>query len=509
MERRRNVVAAGVLIVEFCCVWQTQVRAQLPCESAKVEASDGERSDNFGTAVALSGDRLVVGADDNERQGAAYVYDWDGVQWNESAKLVASDGQYDDHFGYAVALLGDRIAVGSPFGGRRYTGAVYVFERRRERWVEIAKLIPDDNRTGGYYMGQSLALSEDRVFAGASGDDDLGSNAGAVYVFRLNEGQWSQEAKLTASDGARVADFGETLAHFENRLVIGAPYDDGMGEDSGAAYVFEWDGSAWVERVKLQAENGSEFDRAGESLAMSNDRILMGAPGTSTSHVFRKEADTWIHEATLAAADGHPYLGRSAAFVGDRILLGSSLEWGQLSDTGNIYVFARQNEEWIQETVIPSREDSRFGSALCAFGGDVLIGDPKAANWKGVACLFTFAGADCNGNDLPDSCDLYSGSSDDSNANGVPDECEPGCGRIAKASCKDRNGVNQLKVILTDGVEGDSFTVTLTDGSKESGTINSRGKGKARFNNRPLGDAGTATAEWGCGAEDEKAYSCP
>ncbi|MCC7291115.1 MAG: hypothetical protein IT449_03520 [Phycisphaerales bacterium] len=81
--------------------------------------------------------------------------------------------------------------------------------------------------------------------------------------------------------------------------------------------------------------------------------------------------------------------------------------------------------------------------------------------------------------------------------------------QIKKARCEDRTGANLLKVILVGGLAGDTFTVRLTDGSSKSGLINSRGKGKAKFTNRPAGDAGTVTAEWGCGAVDERTYSCP
>ncbi|GIK17660.1 MAG: hypothetical protein BroJett003_26240 [Planctomycetota bacterium] len=84
-----------------------------------------------------------------------------------------------------------------------------------------------------------------------------------------------------------------------------------------------------------------------------------------------------------------------------------------------------------------------------------------------------------------------------------------GTERVAKTTCKDRNGANQLKVILAGGREGDTFTVTLTDDSSSSGTVNRRGKGKAKFNNRPPADSGDATASWGCGASDAKSYSCP
>ncbi len=88
------------------------------------------------------------------------------------------------------------------------------------------------------------------------------------------------------------------------------------------------------------------------------------------------------------------------------------------------------------------------------------------------------------------------------------DTCS-GQGNIKKAACKDRNGANRLKVILVNGLAGDTFTVTLTDGSAQAGTLSDRGKGKAKFNNRPPGDTGQATAEWGSGARDSADYTCP
>lgn len=90
---------------------------------------------------------------------------------------------------------------------------------------------------------------------------------------------------------------------------------------------------------------------------------------------------------------------------------------------------------------------------------------------------------------------------------------DPGCTgeeRVKKASCKDRNGENQLKVILVGGRPGDTFTVMLSsDGASRSGTINNRGKGKAKFNNRPPSDSGAASVEWACGAASQKEYTCP
>lgn len=92
---------------------------------------------------------------------------------------------------------------------------------------------------------------------------------------------------------------------------------------------------------------------------------------------------------------------------------------------------------------------------------------------------------------------------------GASDDGCTGGEKVKKASCRDRNGSNQLTVLLVQGRPGDTFTVTLADNTSKSGNINNRGKGKAKFNDRPAAEAGTASAEWGCGAIDSKDYTCP
>jgi hypothetical protein len=120
----------------------------------KLLASDGGADDYFGRAVAVSGDTAILGAprkDDNgSDSGAAYVFRFDGASWVEEAKLLASDGEPGDQFGTAVAVCGDTVAVS------------------------------------------------------AVADDDNGTAAGAVYVFRHDGFNWIKEAKLLASDGAAV-----------------------------------------------------------------------------------------------------------------------------------------------------------------------------------------------------------------------------------------------------------------------------------------------------------------
>lgn len=132
------------------------------------------------------------------------------------------------------------------------------------------------------------------------------------------------------------------------------------------------------------------------------------------------------------------------------------------------------------------------GGHMFSSGGSYVLGATIGQPDAGAAMAggaYTLAGG------------FWPGASDEGCTNGE---------KVKKAGCKLANdGTRQLKVSLVGGKVGDGFTVTLTDGSSKSGTINSKGKGKATFKNRPAADSGTATAEWDCGATDSKNYTCP
>ena len=176
--------------------WQA-IEAQLPAapqswpaaggaiEQAKLMASDAQASDYFGYSVAVAGDTVVVGARDEDSEGlnagAAYVFVRNGTTWNEQDKLVASDAEANDYFGGSVAISGDTVVVGAPYGisGGSSVGAAYVFVRNGTSWSQQGKLVAGDAQVDGRF-GCSVAVSGDTVVVGASGE---GSYAGAAYVF--------------------------------------------------------------------------------------------------------------------------------------------------------------------------------------------------------------------------------------------------------------------------------------------------------------------------------------
>jgi hypothetical protein len=185
------------------------------------------------------------------------------------AKLTAADGSSEDEFGRGVSLSGDRLLIGSRNEDQLGSdaGAAYVFHRDGTSWVQQAKLLASDGASGDRF-GVAVALQGDLALVGASRDDDDGFSSGSAYVFRWNGSSWVQEAKLTASDGDAGDFFGDAVSLSGDRALVGAPRNDDDGADSGSAYVFEWNGSTWTQQAKLLASDADGSDWFGFSVAL-------------------------------------------------------------------------------------------------------------------------------------------------------------------------------------------------------------------------------------------------
>lgn len=180
-------------------------------------------------------------------------------------------------------------------------GAVFVFERADEgTWFEAAKLLASDGQEEDH-LGEALSIDGDTLVAGATGVDDLGSAAGAAYVFERFDGVWTETAKLLASDGQSGDAFGDQVAVEGDVLAIGAPGKSDLGPVSGAAYVFQRNASgAWEQTAKLLSPDGRGYDEFGY-VSVDGDTLVVGskrgrtAPGVNsgTADVFRLTPLTW------------------------------------------------------------------------------------------------------------------------------------------------------------------------------------------------------------------------
>lgn len=296
-------------------------------------SSDGSSADAAGTSVAVAQDVFVVGApgddDSGSNSGAAYVWRLKESGWIEEQKLVASDGTADDQFGRTVAISEDVVIVGA--FGNGDGGAAYVFRFNGLSWVQEAKLVPADSVSGDSF-GFAVSLSGDVALIGAYGADDLGTNSGAAYVFRFDGAAWVEEYKLLASDGEAYDFFGAAVALSGDAALVGAYLDDDVASSGGAAYVFRFGGSLWTQEQKLWASDGATDDRFGAALAISGDALIVGVKqdddkgaNSGSAYIFAFNGATWVEESKLLPSDGleQDKFGVAVGLSGDVAVVGS------------------------------------------------------------------------------------------------------------------------------------------------------------------------------------------
>lgn len=259
---------------------------------AKLDAMDATRGDQFGFSVSLNVTTLVVGAPGNSgrgsRSGSAYVFELQGGVWKQTAKLLVADGRPFDEFGSSVALSGARIVVGAPFADNlqvfRNFGAAYVFTRDGSNgWIlrspDKDKLTADVTfREDNILFGASVAIQGDRIVAGAPGDDlQNQTNSGSAYVFELQGTDWIRQPVLTPADPGQGEQFGTAVQTDGDRVVIGARFDgESVGEEAGAAYLFQKNGGTWQQKQKLRNKNPQQGAAFGQSVAILGEEVFLG-----------------------------------------------------------------------------------------------------------------------------------------------------------------------------------------------------------------------------------------
>ena len=253
-------------------------------QAAKLTASDGGRS-RVGTSVSIYGETAIVGAwkdDDNgENSGSAYIFTKavDGT-WSQTGKS-ASDGAAEDRFGFSVSISGDIVIVGADNDDDMGidSGSAYVFTKAVDGvWSQTAKLVLADGAAGDFF-GISVSISNETAIVGAPRNDEMGTNSGSAYVFTKDvDGTWTQTTKLTAADGQAEDYFGRSVSVSGENVIVGAWREDEMGNDSGSAYIFSKaaDG-AWVQTAKLMATDGAADDKFGFSVSISGESAIVGA----------------------------------------------------------------------------------------------------------------------------------------------------------------------------------------------------------------------------------------
>lgn len=346
--------------------------------------------DNFGEAIAIDGDTMVIGASGDDRNGSgtgmASVYARDADGWVEQAQLVASDGQRGDMFGDAVSVAGDTIVVGAlgeENPGADAMGAAYIFSRAGAGWSEQAKIQGPGNYHG---FGRSVWLSTDRLLVDGYLD--------AAPLLVRQQGGWLEQTVLALGDHYRIAFDGKTV-------VAGISYPD------ASLRTFVETQGEWIEQTPLLPPGPSL--RFGSWLAVEGNTLVVAQSVSSLDshqpavYVFVRDASSWSHQATLSGwyepdpealhEDSLPRV----ALSGNRLVVSDSLaKTRDPTVTGVAYVFARSQGSWEKVAELlppqPAQAGLSFARAAAISGDDIAIGAlPSATSTSGVVYTYRVA----------------------------------------------------------------------------------------------------------------------
>lgn len=404
-------------------------------ELGKLVTSDGGR---LGCAVAID-DHFAIIADHLSDPRGIYVFDL--FTGTELGKFPEPPGASGQSFGRDLDISGDLALVSSHSPGG--DGSAYVFDRTSAQ--VIAELKPGTTQMGDNF-GWSVAINGNRALVGAPDRHESSLTTGVAYVFDVHTGQLLLE--LQPSDGVHDGQFGSSVALGEHLAIIGASYDDAGADRSGAAYVF--DAVTGRQLVKLTASDGGTWEFMGRSVAFNNGRTVVGAERAESS-----KGAAYLYEDlipwTRSPVNGHWYRtlsvatswqeaeDRAQAFGGHLATLRGQVENNWL--TANLRL---AEPHWIgyHDSAVegqfvwssgetPSYENWLSGQPDDANGADWAVLTPVTGKWTDEAgdpsrpALVELISDDCDGNDLPDLYEIAIEPTLDWNGDGVLDACTP------------------------------------------------------------------------------------
>lgn len=309
-----------------------------------------------GVSVSISGTVIAAGAPTEStlfaNSGAVEIFERSaGGAYAHSVRLKAADAGASDSFGTAVSLDGSRVAVGAPHDDdvASDAGAIYIFERQSAGlWTQIQKLTVS-NGVASNRLGVAVSLDGDRLVAGSTASN---AGKGSVYVFeRQTSGTWVQTVEIKAADGNNGDGFGVSISLEGTRLLIGSYRDDFTLGDEGSAYLYELQGSVWTFIQLLRPNDPFSTDLFGFSVDLRGDRALVGAyledpgfNGAGSAYMFERGANgVWSQIQKLNASDPSNFdnFGWSVALDDNAAIIGARGDAAPGAGSGSAYVFER------------------------------------------------------------------------------------------------------------------------------------------------------------------------
>jgi hypothetical protein len=382
--------------------------------------------DEFGFSVSVSGDKMAVGARGDDEidnfAGAVYTYTWSGSMWVADSTPVlypTNAATNSDSFGKSVSMSGDKMAVGSTGDDEAGSsaGAVYTYTWNGTAWVADSTpvLYPTNAVAVGDEFGSVISMSGDKMAVGSTGDDDTGSDAGAVYTYTWNSTAWVADSTPVLYPTNAVADsdsFGKSVSMSGDKMAVGSINDDTNGSNAGAVYTYTWNSTAWVADstpVLYPTNAVADSDQFGWAVSMSGDKMAVGSFGddyTASSagavYTYTWDSTAWVKDAVIlyptnAVADVDQF-GKAVSMSGDKMAVGSALDDGTGSNAGAVYTYTWNSTTWVADStpvLYPTNaatDSDLFGEALSMDGLFLAVGARSDDDTgTGAGAVYTFS----------------------------------------------------------------------------------------------------------------------
>ncbi len=396
------MISEGVFSQDSC-QFQQKILTSVTTDLQGVGVSD---------AVGVYGDWTIIGAygdsENGPQSGAAYFYRRCGSQWEQVQRVIPEDSEEADRFGRGVAIYGDYAVVGAPYDddANNNSGAAYIYHLENNVWVQQTKIVATDADPSDWF-GWTVDIWQDYVLIGCKNDDGISSFTGSAYLYKREGGNWVFKQNIKAPDEEQFDQFGYSLDMNDSLVVIGAYENDEGALLGGAAYVYEFSsGDTVVFRTKVIASDVAEGDNFGTAVSISSDRLLVGSPyrgETANSsegavYVYENDGnDNWIETSiqySPTAISTTERYGTSVSQYGNRVLVGNVHGFGISEETGTAYLYNVNNGTWeyTMELYSLDGEHADFFSRSMDIYEDIIVlgamGDDSNGGNAGSAYMF-------------------------------------------------------------------------------------------------------------------------
>ena len=372
MAQAKHLILIATLMLAPCLAGMAQNPIRITPDVPEVR---------FGRSISLSGDRMLVSTTSSN----AYMFEWDGNTWIQTATLTPSDSPALD-FGVDVAVHGNYAVVGA-IGNAQ--GAAYVFQKNDSTWTEIQKLTASDGFPGDSF-GFSVAIGGNRVFVSASqiGEYNI-AGVGATYIFDLEGEVWT-ESGVFVDEGLPISASGGTLAYSEGRIATTLIQESFFY--SGFVSVYSLEEGNWIEAQRIRAMDMEFFFL---TVDIYNDHIVYGNLrypadcGPGLAEVFSFDGQSWISEGIfrqdidlgLNCPNTSGSYGTSVSIYGNYFAVSAPGEMVDESHRGVVYLYEWDGRTWNQISKITAGLFSRdrrigFGSSITLDENRLLVSVP-------------------------------------------------------------------------------------------------------------------------------------